>query len=359
MMALSRSPHLQRLFFVAFVISAIAPALHYVEPHSRFGVGSITGQINNFSAKFGNMLAIKNVVVSRLGCNIEMPATILDKRKVRSRYIAHATDAILLWPEQSFQDSVTAVIYSHWVSRYRRLRPMAVDVYRQINALGIPIVLPIDSEASIERAIYNSSGSASDLARKDKRALSSAEGFFGFLQCTPLQNANANQTQRERGYAYVGPYRRITPPLALFSLSIVLVAAGVVHIHRLCDEDADEQQTGDAPEWRQVSVAAALFFGGWMLGVYSTTLLLPAIFNLASLDRRSEDIGVLPVVVTELKYRDIERQIFLADLVEASHDAALHERPEAFDGLSMDRADNILPACMVTLRSGYSAASFR
>ena len=67
----------------------------------------------------------------------------------------------------------------------------------------------------------------------------------------------------------------------------------------------------------------------------------------ASLDRRSKDIRVLAVVVPELKLGDIERQIFLADLVEASHDAALDERPEALDGLSMNRADDILPVRMV------------
>ena len=32
-----------------------------------------------------------------------------------------------------------------------------------------------------------------------------------------------------------------------------------------------------------------------------------------------KDIGVLSIVVPELKFCDIERQVFLADFVEASH----------------------------------------
>ena len=42
----------------------------------------------------------------------------------------------------------------------------------------------------------------------------------------------------------------------------------------------------------------------------------------ASLDRCPEDIGIIPIVVAELKFRDIKRQIFLADFVEAPHDPA-------------------------------------
>lgn len=67
----------------------------------------------------------------------------------------------------------------------------------------------------------------------------------------------------------------------------------------------------------------------------------------ASFDRRSKIVLVQAVVVPELEFRDVERQIFLADFVEASHDATLDERPEAFDGLLMDRADNVLTARMV------------
>jgi hypothetical protein len=52
---------------------------------------------------------------------------------------------------------------------------------------------------------------------------------------------------------------------------------------------------------------------------------------LTSRNRRSEDVCILPIVVAALKFRDIERQIFAADFVEASHDAALNQRPNAFN----------------------------
>lgn len=68
---------------------------------------------------------------------------------------------------------------------------------------------------------------------------------------------------------------------------------------------------------------------------------------LASLDSRSENVGVEAVVVSELKLRDVQRQIFLADFVEAADDAALEDAPEAFNRVGVDRADNILPAAMV------------
>jgi len=47
----------------------------------------------------------------------------------------------------------------------------------------------------------------------------------------------------------------------LVTLPILMVVAGLIHIHRLCDQNSDEQQTGNPPEWRQISVAAAIFFG--------------------------------------------------------------------------------------------------
>src|SRR4051794_10400694 len=44
---------------------------------------------------------------------------------------------------------------------------------------------------------------------------------------------------------------------------------------------------------------------------------------LASGNRRSEDVGILPIVVAELKLRDVERHIFGAHFVERAQKAAL------------------------------------
>jgi hypothetical protein len=48
-------------------------------------------------------------------------------------------------------------------------------------------------------------------------------------------------------------------------------------------------------------------------------------------NRRPEDVRVLPVVVAELELGNVQRQILVTDLVETAHDAALNQRPEAFD----------------------------
>src|SRR6266705_861314 len=58
--------------------------------------------------------------------------------------------------------------------------------------------------------------------------------------------------------------------------------------------------------------------------------------------RRPEDIGVVPMVVAELEFGDVQRQILPADLVIAAHDPALDEGPEAFDCLSVNRANDVI-----------------
>jgi hypothetical protein len=64
-------------------------------------------------------------------------------------------------------------------------------------------------------------------------------------------------------------------------------------------------------------------------------------------DRRSEDICVLAIVIAELELGNIERHIFPAHFVECADYAALENRPEALNGLSMDCADDILASGMV------------
>jgi hypothetical protein len=63
----------------------------------------------------------------------------------------------------------------------------------------------------------------------------------------------------------------------------------------------------------------------------------------ASLNRRAEDVRVLTVIITELELGNIQRHIFPAHFVKCANNTALENRPEAFDGLSVNCADNILP----------------
>ena len=71
-----------------------------------------------------------------------------------------------------------------------------------------------------------------------------------------------------------------------------------------------------------------------------------------SCNRRAEDVRVLPVIIAKLELRDVQRQILFADLVKAANDAAFDDRPEAFDCLGVNRADNILLFGMVNDRVG-------
>ena len=63
--------------------------------------------------------------------------------------------------------------------------------------------------------------------------------------------------------------------------------------------------------------------------------------------RLPENIGVMPIIVTELELRDVERHVFLADLVECADNAALNQRPKALDCLSVNRADDIFASGVV------------
>ena len=68
----------------------------------------------------------------------------------------------------------------------------------------------------------------------------------------------------------------------------------------------------------------------------------------------SENVRVVPVVVAELELGDVERHVLPAHLVESADGAALEDRPEAFDGVGVDRADNVFsPASWLTTPCGY------
>lgn len=66
--------------------------------------------------------------------------------------------------------------------------------------------------------------------------------------------------------------------------------------------------------------------------------------------RRPEHVGVHAVIIAELKFRDVERHIFGAHLVERADYAALEDRPETLNRVRVDCADNVLMAAMVNAR---------
>src|ERR1700730_7751361 len=67
----------------------------------------------------------------------------------------------------------------------------------------------------------------------------------------------------------------------------------------------------------------------------------------APFDRCPENVHILPVVVTELELGDVERHVFSAHFVERADYTAFENRPKSFDGLSVDRANDVLAFGMV------------
>ena len=62
----------------------------------------------------------------------------------------------------------------------------------------------------------------------------------------------------------------------------------------------------------------------------------------ASLNRRAKNVVIEAVVIAELEFRDVQRHILAADLVERADDAALEDAPKTFNRLGMHCANNIL-----------------
>ncbi len=77
--------------------------------------------------------------------------------------------------------------------------------------------------------------------------------------------------------------------------------------------------------------------------------------ELTSLHCRPENSGVLPVVIAELELGNLERQILGGHFVGGADNTALEDRPEAFDGIRMHRANNILAQRVVNNRVGIFA----
>src|SRR5690348_11127333 len=91
-----------------------------------------------------------------------------------------------------------------------------------------------------------------------------------------------------------------------------------------------------------------------MVGLIAQTLLTPIARlllresdALTRLNRCSENVVVLAIVVAERELGNVERQVFRANFMECSHHAALEDRPEAFDGIRMNGAVDVLTASVI------------
>jgi len=68
----------------------------------------------------------------------------------------------------------------------------------------------------------------------------------------------------------------------------------------------------------------------------------------------SKDVGILAIVVAELKLSEVQRQVFFTDVVIRADDSALQQCPEAFDVVGMNFAAHVLMRLVVygALREG-------
>jgi hypothetical protein len=110
-----------------------------------------------------------------------------------------------------------------------------------------------------------------------------------------------------------------------------------------------------------------LLIGGWLITLVSANIgtvwiitghlplasfsenvsSVPGINASAPCYRGAKDVSVSTVIVTELIFRDVERHVFAACLVERAYNAALEDRPEAFNRVRVNGADDVLTGTMV------------
>jgi len=62
----------------------------------------------------------------------------------------------------------------------------------------------------------------------------------------------------------------------------------------------------------------------------------------ASFDCRSKNVGVLSIVIPKLKLSDVKMQIFPANLMVRPNNTTLEDRPESFNRIRVDRANDML-----------------
>jgi hypothetical protein len=178
-------------------------------------------------------------------------------------------------------------------------------------------------------------------------AYESTSSYFNIIfERLPLTVGYSNGDKGSDAYAYSGQSYRIAKAIGIVCGAVVLIAFGVSNLFRLNSVGYNDRQN-DSKYGSQCVFAFLSVVIGWFLGVYGTALLLPALNDLTFLDCRSEDIRIQPVVVAELELGNVERQIFTADLVIGADHAALNQRPETFDRIGVDCADDILPLGMV------------
>jgi hypothetical protein len=147
------------------------------------------------------------------------------------------------------------------------------------------------------------------------------------------ENTDDNQSTR--------PSSNYSCPTCYFIGGVILVLIGSVFAGYGATYGSNKKYQA-----RQYIVETLVCFGLIGLSVLIVTQGIYLIY-LATTDRRSENVGVETIVIPELKFRDVQRKVLFADLVEGADHAALNQRPKAFDGVCVDCADNVIALSVI------------
>ena len=100
--------------------------------------------------------------------------------------------------------------------------------------------------------------------------------------------------------------------------------------------------------WSSLGLLAASLIGAGLIICFSENVsAAPGIDASATCYGGTEYVHVLPVVVPELKFCDVQRHVFGADLVKGADDSTLHQRPKTFNRVGVNSSDNVLVFAVV------------
>jgi hypothetical protein len=155
----------------------------------------------------------------------------------------------------------------------------------------------------------------------DERFLKSG---IGIVQDDSLHEDSYGRQNYEAQRPFLYKAASLIVSCLLLSIGVLLISIGV-------DKSREPGNGGLLvfAAWPMMFAAVWLFLTG-VLGWHLST----------SLNRRAENIVVETVVIAKLKFRDVQRHILAADLVERADDTALEDAPEAFNRLSVNCADD-------------------
>jgi hypothetical protein len=315
------------LLMVTFLIGTIhgvrATGGRILEPLPN---GSWVGADDNFAAKFRDVAMAEYIVVSDYTANnvkgsaqsIRFERICLPKTNTTSKHLLWAKDTRGRWRRNAI---VVKQIFNLWF----RAGDLCGGIYR----LSIPVIFEIGNKIPGGTfGIFNNLLFL-DAMQEHKGTIKFATSFVSFFKGAPLKDANDDQAEGKN-------YQETLKQSIWVQLPAPLIGKALFVLGLLCG----------------LAALILFFFNHWLtLVAYALGIIFVIVGTyLTTLDRRSEDIRVLSIVVAELELGDIERHIFAAHFVECADHATLENRPETFNGLSVNCANDILPSRMVNSR---------